>query len=94
MDITLSDEQSSYISEQVRSGLFRSADEVIGASLQLLKERDADRQRRRDELRREIQIGIDQIDQGLTAPFDEEALARIEAKGRARLAARTRADQA
>ncbi|HEX8397543.1 MAG TPA: type II toxin-antitoxin system ParD family antitoxin [Pyrinomonadaceae bacterium] len=38
--ITLTDEQEAIISEQINSGAYKSADEVIAASLNLLKEQE------------------------------------------------------
>ena len=45
------------------------------------------RQMRLEDLRRDVAIGVDQLDRGVAMPFDEEAVERILARGRERLAA-------
>lgn len=59
MEITLPAELEKLINEKVESGYYDSPGEVVREGLQLLKEQDQLRQIRRDELRREIQQGID-----------------------------------
>ncbi len=94
MDILLTDEFEVYVNQKVESGLYRSASDVIRDGLRLLKERDDLHRTKLADLRGEIDIGIDQADRGLTRPFNEETIARIEARGRERLAAQRRSDQA
>jgi antitoxin ParD1/3/4 len=48
----------------VESGLYLSASEVVREALRLLEERDMLQALKHEELRREIQIGIDQADRG------------------------------
>ena len=52
------------MNEKVKSGLYNSASEVIRESLRLLQEQDMLKQIRRDELRREIMLGVEQIRNG------------------------------
>ena len=93
MDISLPEELEACVTQKVESGQYPSASDVIQAGLRLMQERDLHRARL-DELRREIDIGIDQANRGLTRPFDEETLADLKARGRERLAARTRLESA
>jgi antitoxin ParD1/3/4 len=92
MNVSLTSELEQYVTRKVESGLYQSASEVIRAGLRLLKERDELQQARLNELRREISIGIDEADEGRTKPFTEETVARIKARGRARLAAEAEVD--
>jgi antitoxin ParD1/3/4 len=55
--------------------------------LRLLKEKDEVHQRKLDELRREIQSGVDQADRGQVSAFTKETLKEIKADGRKRLSA-------
>lgn len=64
MNISLSPELERLINEKVSSGLYNSASEVISESLRLLHEQDLLKQIRRDELRREIMLGAEQIKNG------------------------------
>jgi antitoxin ParD1/3/4 len=64
MSISLAPELEGFINQKVASGLYNSANEVIREALQLLKEQDELQRMRNDELRREIQKGLDSLDQG------------------------------
>lgn len=58
--ITLTDEQEAIVSERIKSGAYKSAAEVIAASLSLLKEQE----KRIEAQRREIMRGVEDIKQG------------------------------
>lgn len=79
MNISLTPHLEGLVKGKVDSGLYNSASEVMREALRLLEERDQLRELRLDELRREIQKGIDS---GEAAPLDVEA---IKARGRQRL---------
>ncbi len=65
MSLSLTPETEQAIGEQVKSGRYQSADEVILEGLRLLEERDrALDAQRLEELRQEIAIGTEQIAKG------------------------------
>jgi len=64
MDISLPPELEKIISKSVESGLYNSPSEVGRESLRLLQARDELQRIRRDELRREIMLGREQIRNG------------------------------
>ncbi len=64
MNVSLTKELEKMINQKVKSGLYNSASEVIREGLRLLNEQDQLRQIRIEELRREIQKGIDQVRSG------------------------------
>jgi len=70
MNVSLTPELEQYVSKKVESGLYQTASEVIREALRLLKEREELHQKKLEELRREIQIGIDQADRGELSPLD------------------------
>ncbi|MEW4566795.1 type II toxin-antitoxin system ParD family antitoxin [Tautonia sp. JC769] len=70
MDVSLTPELEKLIQDKVESGMYPSVSEVVGEALRLLEERDRIRDMRREDLRKEIQIGIDQADRGEVAPLD------------------------
>ena len=70
MNVSLTPELERLIHKKVESGLYLSASEVVRESLRLLEERDKIQAMRFEEVRREIQIGIDQADRGEVAPLD------------------------
>ena len=81
MNISLTPHFEELVKGKVESGLYNSASEVMREALRLLEERDQLRELRLEELRREIQKGIDS---GEATPLDMEEIKR---RGRARLSA-------
>lgn len=75
MDVPLNQKELAYIQEQVRSGRASSEGEVLREGLQLLMERDAEERRKyeawREETRRNIDIGYQQMLDGDTVDGDE-----------------------
>lgn len=84
MSISLAPELEGFINQQVASGLYNSANEMIQEALKLLKERDEEKKRRLEELRAEINKGLASLDRGDKRPLDAEM---IMAEGRRRLGA-------
>ena len=81
MNISLNPHFEELVKSKVESGLYNSASVVMLEALRLLEERDQLREQRLEELRREIQKGIDS---GAATPLDME---EIKKRGRARLSA-------
>ena len=71
MDVTLTPELEQIISEEVESGRYASPAEVVGEGLRLLKERDEVNTIRLEELRRDIELGIQQADAGELVPGEQ-----------------------
>jgi antitoxin ParD1/3/4 len=69
MNVSLTPELESFIREKVDSGRYHSSSEVVREALRLLEEHERLRELRLEELRREIQKGIDSGD-----PVDGEAV--------------------
>jgi antitoxin ParD1/3/4 len=76
MNVSLTPELERFVQDKVASGLYNSASEVIREALRLLREQDIVRQRRLEELRTEIALGIEQADRGEIGNFDAEDLKR------------------
>jgi antitoxin ParD1/3/4 len=70
MSITLVPRHEKLVQDKVRSGAYRSPEEVLQEALHLLDERE----RRLSALREDIQLGLDQAEQGEIEPLDMEAL--------------------
>ena len=85
MNISLTPELAGFVKEQVDSGMYQSASEVVREGIRLLLQQRQDRQARLEELRRQIAVGLEQLDRGDAAPLDVEA---IKAEGRRRFAER------
>ncbi|WP_231948085.1 type II toxin-antitoxin system ParD family antitoxin [Phormidesmis priestleyi] len=63
MDILLISEAEHFIQQQLETGRFSSVSEVVDAGIRLLEKRQT-YQRRFEELRRDVEIGIAQLDRG------------------------------
>ncbi len=88
VNISVPPQLAGFVKEQVESGVYHSASEVVRAGLRLLVEQD--RQKRLEELRKKIAVGLEQADRGELAPLDVE---QIKTEARRRLAEMERADQ-
>lgn len=64
MNVSLGDKWEAFVQERVQSGRYLSASEVIREALRSLEEQDHLRQRRLEELRGEIQVGLDELARG------------------------------
>lgn len=86
MNVSLTPELERLVNEKVESGLYQTASEVVREALRLLKERDAERER----LRADVRAGFDQLARGEGATYDKASgrrlMERIKAEGRATLA--------
>ncbi len=91
MNISLTPELEGFVNGLVESGDYYSASEVIRDSLRLLKEQDALKEIKIEELRREIRKGKSDIAEGryktISTPEEMKALGKsIIEKGKAKLA--------
>ena len=82
MNVSLTPQLEELVKKKVESGLYGSASEVMREALRLLDEHDRLRHMRVEELRGEIQKGLES---GEATPLDIKA---IKARGRTRLAAK------
>jgi antitoxin ParD1/3/4 len=73
MTIALPPELERFVSEQVASGAYPTPVDVIRVGLELLREQEMIDQFPKDELRRELMIGIAEADRGELSPFDPKA---------------------
>ena len=86
MNISLTPELERYVHGKVQEGMYHSASEVVREGLRLLREKDELHQKKLEQLRQEIQVGIDQADRGRVKPLTEELVRDIKNRGRSRLA--------
>jgi len=74
-----------WVSEKVGSGLYSSSDEVILEGLRLLMRQEEQRQAMIEDLRKEILVGVRQLDSGKAVILDPSLVENIKEKGRDRL---------
>ena len=92
MNVSLTPTLEELVQRKVATGLYNSASEVIREALRLLEERDEMRKMRLGTFRRDISVGLGQLERGELREHDDQSLdtlaADIKAKGRKRLAAK------
>jgi antitoxin ParD1/3/4 len=76
MNIALTPDSEQYLREQLASGKYPSAEDVIAEALRRMRDDD----RKMDDLRRDIAIGIEEADRGLTSEFNEATLERVKSR--------------
>ncbi|MBD2609179.1 type II toxin-antitoxin system ParD family antitoxin [Scytonema hofmannii FACHB-248] len=64
MSISLTPELEQFIQSQIASGKYASTEDVIIAGIKLLEERERIYKGRFEELKREIAIGVEQLERG------------------------------
>lgn len=82
MNVSLTPELEKLVTRKVESGLYQSASEVIREGLRLLDDHDRLRELQLNEVRKKIQIGLDQLDRGEGVPGDQ-AQARMKRRSAA-----------
>ena len=82
MNVSLTPELEKLVNERVRSGMYASSSEVVREALRLLNAQEELRRQKLEDLRKEIQIGLDQLDRGKGVPLD---IAKIKSRLRKRL---------
>lgn len=89
MNISLTKELEQLVATKVTSGRYHSASEVVREGLRLLEEQDLVFQARLTQLKKDVQIGIDQLERGEYTTYDEKGLAelfeRLKKEGREQL---------
>ena len=76
MNVSLTPELEKFIDDRVETGMYTSASEVVRAGLRLLREHEELQQRRLEELRKEVAIGVRQAERGEVSTLDAGELKR------------------
>lgn len=77
MEIALTPDLEALIHDEVESGRYTSPGEVIREALQLFRRQVVPPEQDLDTLRREIQIGIDDLESGAYTDYDEDTLPQL-----------------
>jgi len=92
MNVSLTSTLEKLVHRKVATGRYNSASEVIREALRLLEERDEMHKVKLTALRKDISVGLDQLERGEASEYDDRSLktlaADVKAKGRKRLAAK------
>lgn len=85
MNVSLTSQLEQFVEKKVREGTYQTASEVIREGLRLLAERDQKRALELQRLRREIAVGLEQVENGQVGNLSVQ---KIKTEGRKRRAAR------
>ena len=87
MNVSLTKELENFVGELVTSGMYFSASEVVRDGLRLLKEQEALKKIRVEELRAAITLGVDDFKAGKSKTFysEEEIYQEVKKRGRKKL---------
>lgn len=76
MDITLTPDLEALIQDEVESGRYANPAEVVREALNLFRQIPQQGEER-DALRREIQLGIDDLEHGAYTDYDDQSLPKL-----------------
>ncbi|MFI5090610.1 MAG: type II toxin-antitoxin system ParD family antitoxin [Terriglobales bacterium] len=85
MNVSLTPHLEQFVDKKVREGTYQTASEVVREGLRLLAERDQKRTLELQRLRREIAVGLGQVENGRVGTLN---IKKIKAEARKRRAAR------
>jgi antitoxin ParD1/3/4 len=71
MNVSLTPELEKFVESKVKSGCYQTASEVIREGLRLLDDQDRLREAQLQEVRSQVQLGLDQLDRGEGIPGEQ-----------------------
>lgn len=77
MEISLNAKMHQWINEKIESGLYNNPSEIILEGLRLLRIQEEQRLAMTEDLRKEVMIGLKQLDADRSMPFDPETVTKI-----------------
>ena len=85
MNVSLTPELESWVQSKVETGLYGSSSEVVRDALRLLHQFEGERIRKLEELKSDLQIGLEQLKVGKSREFNKSLLIEIKNRGRERI---------
>jgi antitoxin ParD1/3/4 len=85
MNVSLTPELEKWVQSKVETGLYGSSSEVVRDALRLLHQFEFERIRKFDELRSDLQVGLEQLRAGRGREFDRSLVDEIKKRGRERI---------
>ena len=85
MNVSLTPELEKWVQSKVESGFYGSSSEVVRDALRLLYQFEGERARKINELRSDLQIGLEQLKSGKGREFNQSLAEEIKSRGREKL---------
>ena len=85
MNVSLTPELEKWVQSKVETGFYGSSSEVVRDALRLLHQLEAERIRRLEDLRSDLQVGLEQLRAGRGQEFDGSLVESIKKRGRERI---------
>jgi antitoxin ParD1/3/4 len=85
MNVSLTPELEEWIQSKVETGLYGSSSEVVRDALRLLHQFEGERARKLEELRSDLQVGLEQLKAGKGREFNKSLSDEIKQRGRERI---------
>lgn len=85
MNVSLTPELEKWVQSKVQTGLYGSSSEVVRDALRLLYHFESEKNRKLEELRAELRLGIEQLQIGKSGRLTDSVAKRIKKSGRKKL---------
>jgi len=85
MHVPLKPEHEEFVARKIAAGRYQGPGEVVAEALTLLEEHDRFLEENVQEFRRQIKIGLDQLDRGQSRPLDEDTFRQVREQGMMRV---------
>jgi antitoxin ParD1/3/4 len=85
MNVSLTPELEKWVQKKVQTGLYGSSSEVVRDALRVLHQFEEERIRKFEDLRSDIQVGLEQFNAGHYEAMDDLLVQGIKQRGRSRL---------
>lgn len=87
MNVSLTPEIEKWVQSKVETGFYSSSSEVVRDALRLLHQFESEKVRKLDELRSDLQVGLEQLRAGKGREFNHALIDEIKKRGKARIGA-------
>lgn len=84
MNISLTPTLDKWVENKVKSGQYTSSSEVIREGIRLLQQKEEHQQNMLNELKKEVQVGLNQLDSGKKKNLTPSVIEKIKKKGRSK----------
>ena len=74
MNVQLSPDLERFVDQKIRDGQYQSVDDLVCSALQVLRQQESLSREDVAELRREIALGLEQLERGESVPWDAAVL--------------------